>query len=109
MAQTFCKKIPLHRQFADLLIQRGQLRLVAAASSAVACPRANSDAVPSINVFFHAWIWLACTPYRLDSSATVPSSRTAANATFALKSGRASCEYSPSLTLATGRFRGDFS
>src|ERR1700722_10062951 len=48
--------------------------------------RANNEAVPSSNVFFQAWIWLACTPNRLDSSATVPSSRTAANATFALNS-----------------------
>src|SRR6202163_3061786 len=48
--------------------------------------RANSDAVPSSSVFFHAWIWLACTPNRLESSATVPSSRTAASATFALNS-----------------------
>jgi hypothetical protein len=28
MAQTFCEKIPLHRQFANLLIQLGQLRIV---------------------------------------------------------------------------------
>jgi hypothetical protein len=33
------------------------------------------------------WIWLAWTPKRLDNSATVPSSRTAASATFALNSG----------------------
>src|SRR5271167_3023499 len=51
-----------------------------------AWPRANSDAVPSSSVFFHAWIWLECTPNRLDSSAVVPSSRTAASATFALNS-----------------------
>jgi hypothetical protein len=62
------------------------------ASLASPCPtaalsRANSDAVPSSSVFFQAWIWLACTPNRLDSSATVPSSRTAASATFALNSG----------------------
>src|SRR5689334_8831681 len=52
----------------------------------VAFSRANSDAVPSSSVFFQAWIWLACTPNRLDSSATVPSSRIAASATFALNS-----------------------
>src|SRR5665213_2376577 len=55
--------------------------------TAPALPRANNEAVPSSKVFFQAWIWLACTPNRLDSSATVPSSRTAANATFALNSG----------------------
>src|SRR5476649_2184301 len=33
--------------------------------------RANSDGTPSRAVFFQAWIWLAWTPYRLDSSATV--------------------------------------
>src|SRR6202035_4917303 len=54
--------------------------------TAPALLRANNDAVPSSKVFFQAWIWLACTPNRLDSSATVPSSRTAANATFALNS-----------------------
>src|SRR6201747_438535 len=54
---------------------------------AVALLCANSDAVPSSRVFFHAWIWLECTPNRIDSSATVPSSRTAARATFALNSG----------------------
>src|SRR6202035_3093881 len=55
--------------------------------TAPALLRANNDAVPSSKVFFHAWIWLACTPNRLDSSATVPSSRTAASAIFALNSG----------------------
>src|SRR5665213_3933910 len=55
--------------------------------TAPALPRANNEAVPSSKVFFQTWIWLACTPNRLDSSATVPSSRTAANATFALNSG----------------------
>src|SRR5580658_6756261 len=59
----------------------------AAPLAAPAWPRANNEAVPSGSVFFQAWIWLACTPNRLDSSATVPSSRTAANATFALNSG----------------------
>src|SRR5271165_5579407 len=59
---------------------------VAAPSFPLALLRANRDAVPSNSVFFHAWIWLACTPKRLDSSATVPSSRTAASATFALNS-----------------------
>src|SRR5258708_18932431 len=54
--------------------------------AAPALLRANNEAVPSSKVFFQAWIWLACTPNRLDSSATVPSSRTAANATFALNS-----------------------
>src|SRR6202035_1321003 len=49
--------------------------------------RPNSAAVPSSSVFFQAWIWLACTPNLLDSSATVPSSRIAASATFALNSG----------------------
>src|SRR5208337_3994687 len=58
----------------------------AASSLPFAWPRANSDAIPSSSVFFQAWIWLACTPNRPDSSATVPSSRTAASATFALKS-----------------------
>ena len=48
---------------------------------------ANSDAIPSSRVFFQAWIWLECTPNRLDISATVPSSRTAASATFALNAG----------------------
>src|SRR5580698_3114785 len=48
--------------------------------------RANNEAVPSSKVFFQAWIWLAWTPNRLDNSATVPSSRTAASATFALNS-----------------------
>jgi hypothetical protein len=28
MAQTFCEKIPLHRQVPDLLVQRRQLRLI---------------------------------------------------------------------------------
>jgi hypothetical protein len=55
-------------------------------SDGPALPLENSEPTPSITVFFQAWIWLACTPYRLDSSATVLSSRTAANATFALKS-----------------------
>src|SRR5450631_1376175 len=59
----------------------------AAPLAAPALLRANNEAVPSSNVFFQAWIWLACTPNRLDSSATVPSSRTAASATFALNSG----------------------
>src|SRR5271165_4677535 len=58
----------------------------AAPSFPLALLRANSVAVPSSSVFFQAWIWLACTPNRLESSATVPSSRTAASATFALKS-----------------------
>ena len=49
--------------------------------------RANSVAVPSSSVFFQAWIWLAWTPNLLDSSATVPYSRIAARATFALNSG----------------------
>src|SRR5271157_3844742 len=61
--------------------------LAAASSFPLEDPRAKSDAMPSSNVFRHAWIWLACTPNRLDSSATVPSSRTAASATFALNSG----------------------
>src|SRR3954447_8013742 len=58
----------------------------AASAFPLVWPRVNSDAVPSSKVFFHAWIWLACTPNRLDSSAIVPSSRTAASATFALNS-----------------------
>ena len=58
----------------------------AAASEAPPVPLANSEPTPSITVFFQAGIWLAWTPYRLDNSATVQSSRTAANATFALKS-----------------------
>jgi hypothetical protein len=57
-----------------------------AAPDGPALPLVNSEPTPSITVFFQAWIWLACTPYRLDSSATVLSSRTTANATFALKS-----------------------
>src|SRR3984957_2267863 len=52
-----------------------------------ALSRANSVAVPSSSVFFQAWIWLAWTPNLLDSSATVPYSRIAARATFALNSG----------------------
>src|ERR1017187_3969591 len=58
----------------------------AAPSFPLAWLRVNREAVPSSRVFFHAWIWLACTLNRLDSSATVPSSRTAASATFALNS-----------------------
>src|SRR5271166_5036009 len=58
----------------------------AALSDAPLLPRVNSEPTPSRMVFFQAWIWLGWTPYRLDSAATVPSSRTAANATFALKS-----------------------
>src|SRR5208282_3696957 len=58
----------------------------AALSFPLAWLRVNREAVPSSSVFFHAWIWLECTPNRLDSSATVPSSRTAASATFALNS-----------------------
>ena len=49
--------------------------------------RVNSDPIPSSKVFFQAWIWLAWTPNRLDSSAIVPSSRIAASATFDLNSG----------------------
>src|SRR6202163_2873792 len=54
--------------------------------STVNCPIFSYNGA-SASSDFHAWIWLACTPNRLDSSATVPSSRTAASATFALNSG----------------------
>src|SRR5271166_5562745 len=80
----------------------------AAPSDAPVLPRANSKPTPSRTVFFQAWIWLGWTPYRLDSSATVPSSRTAASATFALKSTPcflrtfAICNPWPN-----GRFRGE--
>src|ERR1019366_3547885 len=86
--RPFAKKIPLHRQLADFLIQWGHQGLVhrRAIGRAGVIPRANNDAVPSSKVFFQPWIWLAWTPNRLDSSATVPSSRTAASATFALNS-----------------------
>src|SRR5437773_8538141 len=47
---------------------------------------ANKAATPSCTTFFQAWTWLACTPYLPESSATVPSSRIAAKATFALNS-----------------------
>src|ERR1700680_2657391 len=46
----------------------------------------NSVPTPSVTSFCNAWIWLACPPYRLASSAIVPSSRIAAIATFALNS-----------------------
>jgi hypothetical protein len=66
-------------------------------------------ALPSSNVFSRAWIWLACKPNRLDNSATVPSSRTAASATFALNSGHVSCVYSPCLTSGNRPLEGGIS
>jgi hypothetical protein len=54
MAQTFCEKIPLQRQLANLLIQRGQLCLGRLALADRSLSRANSDAVPSSSVFFQA-------------------------------------------------------
>jgi len=64
----------------------GALQIAAEAPKGSAALRANSDGTPSSAVFFQAWIWLAWTPYRLESSATVPSSRSADSATLALKS-----------------------
>src|SRR6202042_2030987 len=58
-----------------------------ALSGAPLLPLTNSEPTPSMTVFFQACIWLAWTPNRLDNSATVPSSLTAASATFALNSG----------------------
>jgi len=40
----------------------------------------------SIAARFHVLIWFACTPYFLDSPASVISSRIASSATLALKS-----------------------
>src|SRR5271166_4706816 len=84
--------------------------LAAASSFPLEDPRAKSDAMPSSNVFRHAWIWLACTPNRLDSSATVPSSRTAASATFALNSAPCFLRVFPMSHLRpTGRSKGRLS
>src|ERR1039458_5432042 len=87
IAQTFCEK---SRSTVSWPIFSYSGAITASSAAAPSFPlawlRTNSEAVPSSSVFFHAWIWLACTPNRLDSSATVPSSRTAASATFALKS-----------------------
>src|SRR5271166_6597459 len=84
--------------------------LAAPSSFPLEDPRAKSDAMPSSNVFRHAWIWLACTPNRLDSSATVPSSRTAASATFALNSAPCFLRVFPMSHLRpTGRSKGRLS
>src|SRR3954452_5275966 len=56
------------------------------ACSGVALPASNTPDAPSSRAFFQAWIWLECTPNRLDSSATVASPFRAARATFALNS-----------------------
>jgi hypothetical protein len=61
MDQTFCEKIPLDRQFADLFVQLGQPRIVGCGRVA-ALALANSEPTPSMTVFFQAWIWLAWTP-----------------------------------------------
>ena len=47
----------------------------------------NVEAMLSIAARLHATIWIGCTPYFLDSSETIISSRIASNATLALKSG----------------------
>ena len=70
--------------------------------------RANKDAVPSGNTFFQAWIMLACTPNRLESSATVPSCRIAANATFALNAAPCFLRvFAIRYPWPNGRFRGE--
>src|SRR3990172_150048 len=50
-------------------------------------PSANTSAAAAISWSFHAVIWPGCTSKRFDSSARVPSLRTAASATLALKAG----------------------
>src|SRR5271163_1224159 len=60
------------------------LSTVSAAAAFFSPP--NSPFTPSCTVFFQAFTWLACTPYLLEISAIVPSSRIAAIATFALNS-----------------------
>jgi hypothetical protein len=49
-------------------------------------PRSNPDAIFAIALRFHVLIMFGCTPYFLDSSASVISSRIASSATLALKS-----------------------
>ena len=77
MAQTVCEKNRVRRSVPRSPDQvRGQALAYSVASSASSVadgpgePRANSDGTPSSAVFFQAWIWLAWTPNRLDSSAT---------------------------------------
>jgi hypothetical protein len=56
-------KIPLDRQFADLLKQFGQSRVVGCGvAEAPPLPLADSEPRPSVTVFFDARIWLAWTP-----------------------------------------------
>ena len=89
--RPFAKKIALHRQLANLLIQRGHQGFVhrgAVGRPAVAQGKKRRRSVrQGLLPFFQAWIWLAWTRNPLDNSATVPSSRTAASATFDLNSG----------------------
>src|SRR4051794_22893156 len=76
------------------------------AGSGVALPASNTPGAPSSRAFFQAWIWLECTPNRLDSSATVASPFRAARATFALNSAVCRlrvCFMSCSLCSATYR------
>ena len=57
-----CKK---SRSTADLCVQFRQPGIL----SDFVFPTPDSDAAPPPTAFFHALIWLACTPNRLDSSA----------------------------------------
>jgi hypothetical protein len=88
---------------------RADICALAAASLPIAfLSPSNRPLTPSCTAFFQAWIWLACTPYLLESSAIVLSSRIAAIATFALNS--ALCFFRMlviSNPLAPCRFRGE--
>jgi hypothetical protein len=73
---------------------RGQLLRVGDADvfdrailDAAATPEPNTVVAPANSWSFHAVIWPGCTSNRFANSASVPSFRTAARATFALNAG----------------------
>ena len=68
MAQTFCEKNPAPPSVGRSSHTTGPSgpRPPRRRHSPRPCSARTSDAVPSSRVFFQAWIWLACTPNRLD-------------------------------------------
>jgi len=82
------QKKPARLSVLFVVISSARLCLVRpGAGSSPAFARVDGGATLSSSVFFRTWIWLTCTPWRRESSATVPSSRTAASATLSLKVG----------------------